>query len=72
VTGGNTTKFTTFDLVVYKSGGLGIAKISVKNGGTASNLAIDNLETLYIRFEVDPLLDETSGDMAFTIKLTYE
>jgi hypothetical protein len=71
-TGGDTSKFTTFDMVIYKSDQTGVARISVKNNETASSLTIQGSETLYIRFEIDPLLDETSGDMAFTLKLTYE
>ncbi len=72
VTGGNTSKFTTFDMIIYKSDNTGIAKISVKNNGSASSLTISGTETLYVRFEIDPLLDETSGDMAFTVQLIYE
>jgi len=72
VTGGNTTKFNTFDMVVYHSDETGVSKISIKNGESASSLTIDGSETLYVRFEVDPLLGETTGDMAFTVKLTYE
>lgn len=74
VTGGNSTKFTTFDLVVSttSTGGTGIAKISIKNSGTASGLTISASQTLYVRFEVDPLLNANSGTMAFTVKLTYD
>jgi hypothetical protein len=72
VTAGNTTKFTTFNLAVYQSGGARITKISIKNQQSASSLTIQGSETLYIRFEVDPLTDETSGYMAFTVTLTYD
>ena len=72
VTGGNTTKFTTFDLAVYTAAGARITKISIKTQGTASGLTISASQTLYIRFEVIPLTGETSGAMAFTVKLTYE
>ncbi len=72
VTGGDNTKFSTFDMVIYQSGGLGLAKVNIKNNETASSLTIQGSETLYLRFEVNPLLDETVGTMAFTVKLTYE
>ena len=72
LTGGNSTKFTTFDLAVYTLAGARIAKISIKTQGTASGLTIAASQTLYVRFEVDPLIGESSGSMAFTVKLTYE
>lgn len=72
VTGGNTTKFTTFDLVVYQLGGARVTKLSIKSQESKTGLTIQGSETLYVRFEVDPLLDEISGDVAFTVKLTYE
>jgi hypothetical protein len=72
VTAGNTTKFTTFNLAVYKLDGTRITKISVKNQESASGLTITASQTLYVRFEVDPLTGEASGYMAFTVKLTYE
>jgi hypothetical protein len=72
VTGGNTSKFTTFDMVVYQSGGARIAKISIKNSESASGLSISGSATLYVRFEVIPLTGETTGNMAFTVTLTYE
>jgi hypothetical protein len=70
--GGNATKFTTFDIVVYKSDWTQVAKFSIKTQGSATNLNIATSETLYIRFEVNPLLDATSGYMYFTLKLTYK
>jgi hypothetical protein len=72
VTGGNTSKFTTFDFVMYKSDWTQVAKFSVKNQGSATNVDIAASETLYIRFEIDPLLDQTTGSMYFTLKLTYK
>jgi len=72
VTGGNASKFTTFDLAVYQLSGTRITKISVKNQQSASGLTITASQTLYVRFEVDPLTGETSGYMAFTVKLTYD
>jgi len=71
VTAGDTSKFTTFDMVVYQTDGTRIAKLSVKNQESAASLTILGSETLYVRFEVDPLLDADSGYMAFTIQLTY-
>jgi hypothetical protein len=72
VVGGNTSKFTTFDFIIYKSDWTQVAKFSVKNSEGATNLSIAASETLYIRFEVDPLLDAASGYMYFTLKLTYK
>jgi hypothetical protein len=72
VTAGNTAKFTTFDMVVYKSGGARVTSISVKDQGSVSGQTIDASETLYVRFEVQPLAGETDGYLAFTIQLTYE
>jgi hypothetical protein len=72
VVGGNTSKFTTFDFVLYKSDWTQVAKFSVKNSGGATNLSITASETMYIRFEIDPLLDQTGGYMYFTLKLTYK
>jgi hypothetical protein len=73
--GGDPTKFTTFDLVLSNaaSGGTRLAAGSLKATGTiATGLTIAASGTLYIRFEVDPVVDQTSGYMWFTIKLTYE
>jgi len=72
VTAGNASKFSAFDMVIYQSGGARVAKISIKSGESATGLTIQGSETLYIRFEINPLLDETSGYLAFTVKLTYE
>jgi hypothetical protein len=72
VTAGNTTKFTTFDMVVYDSGGARVTSLSVKDGGSVSDQTIDASATLYVRFEVQPLAAETDGYLAFTIQLTYE
>jgi hypothetical protein len=72
VTAGNASKFSEFDMVIYQSGGARVAKISIKSGESATGLTIQGSETLYIRFEINPLLDETSGYLAFTVKLTYE
>jgi FAD/FMN-containing dehydrogenase len=71
VTAGNTTKFSAFDMAIYQSGGARVAKISIKSGGSASGLTIQGSETLYIRFEINPLTDAASGYLAFTVKLTY-
>jgi hypothetical protein len=70
VTGGSTADFTTLDLVVYDSAGT-IDSLYVLTEGTATGISIDASETLYIRFEIDPLTDATTGDVAFTITLTY-
>jgi hypothetical protein len=72
VVGGNTSKFTTFDFVMYYSNWTQVAKFSVKNQGSATNLNIAKSQTLYIRFEIDPLLDQTIGYMYFTVKLSYK
>jgi len=72
VMGGNASKFTTFNLVVYNSTN-SYGTISLKTtGNKASNLYIAGSATMLIRFEVDPLLDAISGYMYFTVKLTYE
>jgi len=72
VVGGDPSKFTIFDFVMYYSNGTQVAKFSIKNQGSATNLNIAKSQTLYIRFEVDPLLDAASGYMYFTLKLTYK
>jgi hypothetical protein len=72
VTAGSTSDFTAFDLVVYQSSGDRIAKISIENEESVSGLTIAGSTTVYVRFEVDPLIGSTSGYMAFTVKLTYE
>ncbi len=72
VTSGTPSKFNTFDLVIYNSTDIGIAKVSVKDGASQSGLTISALETLYVRFEVNPVIGETSGGIAFTVTLTYE
>ena len=72
VVGGNSTKFTTFNLAVYNATGT-FATLNLKSqGNSVTGLDIVGLATLYIRFEVDPLTDETNGYMYFTVKLTYE
>jgi hypothetical protein len=70
VTGGSTADFTTLDLVVYDSAGT-IDSLDVLTNGAATDIDIDSSETLNIRFEIDPLTDATTGDVAFTITLTY-
>ena len=72
VTAGNISKFTTFDMVVYQSGGARVGSISVKNDGSTSGLSIGGSTTLYVRFEVVPLTGEITGYMSFTVTLTYE
>jgi hypothetical protein len=72
VTSGDPSKFTTFDLIVYQTDGTRLATLSVKTGGSASDVPIAGGETVYIRFEVDPVTDATSGYLAFTTTLTYE
>jgi len=69
--GGNTTKFTTFNLAVYNSTDT-YANLDIKTKESATGLYISGGATMYIRFEVDPGTDETSGYMYFTVKLTYE
>jgi len=72
VVGGNSSKFTTFNLAVYNSTGT-FATLNLKSqGNSVTGLDIVGSATLYIRFEVDPLTDETNGYMYFTVKLTYE
>jgi len=69
---GDTANFTTFNLAVYNSTDT-YATLNVKNqGDKAIDLYISGSATLYIRFEVDPVQDKTSGYMYFTVKLTYE
>jgi hypothetical protein len=74
VTAGNTSKFTTFDMVVYDPDtNLGLDKLDIlTEEGTASSLTITALDTLAIRFEIDPLTNETDGYLAFTVQLIYE
>jgi hypothetical protein len=72
IVGGNASKFTTFDIVIYKLDWTQVAKFSIKNQGSATNLSIAASETLYIRFEINPLLDQSNGYMYFTLKLTYK
>jgi hypothetical protein len=72
VTGGSTLNYTSFDMVVYQSGGARVGKISVKDSGSASGLSISGSTTLYVRFEVVPVTDATNGYMAFTVTLTYQ
>ena len=72
--GGVPTQFTTFDLVLSDAadGGTRLASGSLKTTGTiATGLIIAASDTLYIRFEVNPAVDQTSGYMWFTIRLTY-
>ena len=71
VIAGDTSKFTTFDMVVYQPDGTRVTSLSVKDAGSATGSTIGALATLYVRFEIDPLLDADSGYMAFTIQLTY-
>jgi hypothetical protein len=75
VMGGSPSEFTTFNLILYNStSGYGsYATIDLKTqGAIASNLHISGSATMFIRFEVDPVLDATSGYMYFTVRLTYE
>jgi hypothetical protein len=72
VTAGDTSKYTTFNMVVYDSGGAGLDSLDVlTEESTSSSLTIDASETLYIRFEIEPLTGESSGYLAFTVQLTY-
>jgi hypothetical protein len=71
ITGGSTSDFTTLDLVVYDSTGAREGDLDVLTEDTATGIVIASLETLYIRFEIDPLTDATTGDVTFTITLTY-
>jgi hypothetical protein len=72
VTAGNTTKFSTFNMVVYDSTGAPLDNLDVlTEEATSSSLTIDADETLYVRFEIEPLTGETSGYLAFTVQLTY-
>jgi len=70
---GNTSKFTTFNLIVYNSTNNSYATLDVKTqGNKASDLYImGSGEKLYIRFEVTPKTNEASGYITFTVKLTY-
>jgi hypothetical protein len=72
VIGGDPSKFTTFDFVMYYSNWTQVAKFSIKNQGSTPNLNIAKSQTMYIRFEIDPLLDAINGYMYFTLKLTYK
>ena len=72
VTAGDTSKFTTFDMVVYDSTGAPLDRLSIKNEeSTSPSLTIDASETLYIRFEIEPVTGEDTGYLAFTVQLTY-
>jgi len=71
ITAGSVANFTTLDLVVYDSTGAREGDLSVLTQGTATDIVITSTETLYIRFEIDPLTDATEGYIAFTITLTY-
>jgi hypothetical protein len=71
ITGGSAADFTTFDLVVYDSTGAREGSLSILTQGTAADITIVSLDTLFVRFEIDPLTDATSGELAFTITLTY-
>lgn len=71
ITAGSTANFTTLDLVVYDSAGAREGDLDVLTEDTATGIVIASLETLYIRFEIDPLTDATEGYLAFTITLTY-
>jgi len=70
-TAGDGSQFSTFDMVIYASGGARVAKISIKAGESASSLSIPGSATLYVRFEINPVTGQSSGYMAFTVKLTY-
>jgi hypothetical protein len=62
VTAGDTSKFSTFDLVVYDPDtNIGLARLDIlTEEGTASSLIITSSDTLAIRFEIDPATGETS------------
>jgi hypothetical protein len=72
ITSGSPSAFTSFDMVVYDSSNIGLTKIDILTAGSDSGLEIAGLATLYVRFEVDPVINATSGSLAFTIQLTYE
>jgi hypothetical protein len=71
ITGGSAADFTTFDLVVYDSAGEREGDLSVLSEESANDITILTTEMLYVRFEIDPLENATSGSLAFTITLTY-
>jgi len=68
---GNSSKFTTFNLVVYnETGDYGTLNLKTQ-GNSITGLYIGGSKTMYVRFEVVPATDQT-GSMYFTVKLTYE
>ena len=73
ITAGDTSKFTTFDMVIYDPDtNIGLDRLDIlTEEGTASSLTIAASDTLAIRFEIDPATGETSGYLSFTVQLTY-
>jgi len=71
ITAGDIADFTTFNLVVYNTAGDRLGDLSILSEGTATGISIASSETLFVRFEIDPLTDATTGYLAFTITLTY-
>jgi len=72
VVGGDPTKFTQFDLIVYNSTGRWATLNLKTSGDTETGIYIAGSDTLLIRFEVNPATNQTSGYLYFTVKLTYE
>jgi hypothetical protein len=71
VVGGDSSNFTTFDLIVYNSTAR-YATLTVKSQGSVLGLTIAGSSTLNICFDVNPVTDATGGYFYFTVKFTYE
>jgi hypothetical protein len=71
VTAGSASNFTTFSMVVYDLAGNRIGAVNILTNGAVSNLPIAASQTLYVRFEVTPVTDATSGYISFTMTLQY-
>jgi hypothetical protein len=71
ITAGSAADFTTFDMIVYNAAGARLGTVNIKTAGSATGIAIAASTTLYVRFEIDPVTDTSSGYLAFTIQLTY-
>jgi len=69
--GGSPAKFARFNLAVYNNTGTYGTLDLRTQGNKVENLYIGGGATLYIRFEIEPVTEQT-GSMYFTVKLTYE
>jgi hypothetical protein len=71
ITSGDAGDFTMFNMVVYNAAGDNLGTIDITTAGSATGIAIAGGATLYVRFEIQPVTDVSSGDLDFTIQLTY-